>query len=139
LQILEFFWLMMLKFRLPKELGANVCEKPLLELLPIQPIAREPKLPLHFLGKLLVGQTSDAALKNLNMDGPVIDPRLSPDGKYVAWSDGKDLFIVDFAGSNLRNLTNEKAENVSWGWRISLHQRNLVGCMATGGHQKATV
>jgi hypothetical protein len=41
---------MMLKFRLPKEHGANECEKPLLELLPIQPIAREPKLPLHFLG-----------------------------------------------------------------------------------------
>ena len=73
------------------------------------------KVAFALSGQLFVGQTSDAALKNLNVDGPVIDPRLSPDGNYVAWSDGKDLFIVDFAGSNLRNLTNEKAENVSWG------------------------
>lgn len=73
------------------------------------------KVAFALSGQLFVGKTSDAALKNLNVDGPVIDPRLSPDGNYVAWSDGKDLFIVDFAGSNLRNLTNEKAENVSWG------------------------
>jgi len=73
------------------------------------------KVAFALSGQLFVGQTSDAALKNLNVDGPVIDPRLSPDGNYVAWSDGKDLFIIDFAGSNLRNLTNEKAENVSWG------------------------
>ena len=73
------------------------------------------KIAFALSGQLFVGQTSDAALKNLNVDGPVIDPRLSPDGNFVAWSNGKDLFIVDFAGSNLRNLTNEKAENVSWG------------------------
>lgn len=73
------------------------------------------KVAFALSGQLFVGKTSDAALKNLNVDGPVIDPRLSPDGNYVAWSDGKDLFIVDFAGSNLRNLTNEKAENISWG------------------------
>ena len=73
------------------------------------------KVAFALSGQLFVGQTSDSALKNLNVDGPVIDPRISPDGNFVAWSDGKDLFIVDFAGSNLRNLTNEKAENVSWG------------------------
>lgn len=73
------------------------------------------KVAFALSGQLFVGKTSDAALKNLNVDGPVIDPRISPDGNYVAWSDGKDLFIVDFAGSNLRNLTNEKAENISWG------------------------
>jgi len=59
------------------------------------------KVAFALSGQLFVGQTSDAALKNLNVDGPVIDPRLSPDGNYVAWSDGKDLFIVDFAGSFL--------------------------------------
>ena len=73
------------------------------------------KVAFALSGQLFVGQTSDAALKNLNVAGPVIDPRLSPDGNYVAWSNGKDLLIVDFAGSNLRNLTNEEAENVSWG------------------------
>ena len=73
------------------------------------------KVAFALSGQLFVGQASDAALKNLNVAGPVIDPRLSPDGNYVAWSNGKDLLIVDFAGSNLRNLTNEEAENVSWG------------------------
>ena len=73
------------------------------------------KVAFALSGQLFVGQTSDAALKNLNVDGPVIDPRLSPDGNFVAWSNGKDLFIVDFNGGGLRNLTNETAENVSWG------------------------
>ena len=73
------------------------------------------KVAFALSGQLFVGQTSDAAVKHLNVEGPVIDPRLSPDGNFVAWSDGKDLFIVDFAGNNLRNLTNEKVENISWG------------------------
>jgi dipeptidyl-peptidase-4 len=66
-------------------------------------------------GQLFVGDTSTAELKNLNVAGPVIDPRLSPDGKYVAWSNGKDLLIASASGSDVRNLTNETAENMAWG------------------------
>lgn len=73
------------------------------------------KVAFALSGQLFVGQTSETVLANLNVDGPVIDPRLSPDGNFVAWSNGKDLFIVDFTGSNLRNLTSEKDQNVSWG------------------------
>jgi dipeptidyl-peptidase-4 len=73
------------------------------------------KIVFALSGQLFVGQMSDTGLRNLNVDGPVIDPRLSPDGNFVAWSNGKDLFIVDFTGSNLRNLTNETDVNVSWG------------------------
>jgi dipeptidyl-peptidase-4 len=73
------------------------------------------KVAFALSGQLFVGQTSDSSLKNLDVAGPVIDPRLSPDGNFVAWSDGKDLFIADFTGSEVRNLTNEESENVSWG------------------------
>jgi len=73
------------------------------------------KVAFALSGQLFVGQTSDSSLKNLNVAGPVIDPRLSPDGNFVAWSDGKDLFLADFTGSEVRNLTNEESENISWG------------------------
>jgi dipeptidyl-peptidase-4 len=73
------------------------------------------KVAFALSGQLFVGRTSDSSLKNLNVAGPVIDPRLSPDGNFVAWSDGKDLFIADFTGSEVHNLTNEESENISWG------------------------
>jgi dipeptidyl-peptidase-4 len=73
------------------------------------------KVAFALSGQLFVGQTSGSSLKNLNVAGPVIDPRLSPDGNFVAWSDGKDLFLADFTGSEVRNLTNEESENISWG------------------------
>ena len=66
-------------------------------------------------GQLFVGELSDAKLNNLNVAGPVIDPRLSPDGNFIAWSNGKDLFVVDFTGKTVRNLTNETHEHISWG------------------------
>lgn len=73
------------------------------------------KVAFALSGQLFVGEVATAVLKNLDVAGPVIDPRLSPDGKYVAWSDGKDLFIVDFSGSSIRNLTNEESTSISWG------------------------
>ena len=73
------------------------------------------KVAFALSGQLFTGQISAKSLKNLNVDGPVIDPRLSPDGNFIAWSNGKDLFISDFAGNDIRNLTNEKTENKAWG------------------------
>lgn len=73
------------------------------------------KVAFALSGQLFVGEVATAELKNLDVAGPVIDPRLSPDGKFVAWSDGKDLFIVDFSGSSIRNLTNEESTSISWG------------------------
>lgn len=73
------------------------------------------KVAFALSGQLFVGNTSTSNLTNLNVDGPVIDPRLSPDGKYIAWSNGKDLSIADFEGSEVRNLTNEDSENIAWG------------------------
>lgn len=73
------------------------------------------KITFALSGQLFVGDTESQVLKNLDVVGPVIDPRLSPDGNLVAWSNGKDLFIVDFAGGETRNLTNETDEHTSWG------------------------
>jgi dipeptidyl-peptidase-4 len=73
------------------------------------------KIAFALSGQLFVGDTESQSLKNLDVAGPVIDPRLSPDGNLVAWSNGKDLLIVDFAGGEARNLTNEVDEHTSWG------------------------
>jgi dipeptidyl-peptidase 4 len=73
------------------------------------------KIAFALSGQLFVGELSDAKLNNLNVAGPVIDPRLSPDGNFIAWSNGKDLFVVDFTGKTVRNLTNETQEHIAWG------------------------
>jgi dipeptidyl-peptidase 4 len=73
------------------------------------------KIAFALSGQLFVGNTESQELKSLDVAGPVIDPRLSPDGNLVAWSNGKDLFIVDYAGGEARNLTNEIGENTAWG------------------------
>jgi len=73
------------------------------------------KVAFALSGQLFAGAISDAHVTNLNVDGPVIDPRLSPDGNFIAWSNGKDLYLTDFAGTKVQNLTNEKSENLSWG------------------------
>jgi len=73
------------------------------------------KVAFALSGQLFVAETSSSNLRNLDITGPVIDPRLSPDGNFVAWSNGKDLFITNFSGSETRNLTNEQSENVTWG------------------------
>lgn len=66
-------------------------------------------------GQLFVGDTTNPELINLDVPGPAIDPKLSPDGNYVAWSNGKDMFISNFAGNEVRNLTNEENPNIAWG------------------------
>ena len=66
-------------------------------------------------GQLFAGNSTTRELNNLNVEGPVIDPRLSPDGNFIAWSNGKDLFITDFSGKEVRNLTNERSVNTAWG------------------------
>ena len=73
------------------------------------------KIAFALSGQLFVGDAESQELKNLNVTSPVIDPRLSPDGNLVAWSNGKDLFIVNYAGDEVRNLTNEVDEQTSWG------------------------
>lgn len=73
------------------------------------------KVAFALSGKLFVGDSHSGTITNLDVVGPVIDPRISPDGNLVAWSNGRDLFIVDYSGGEAHNLTNEANENTSWG------------------------
>lgn len=73
------------------------------------------KVAFALSGQLFVGETSGQSLNDLKVDGPVIDPKLSPDGNFIAWCNGKDLLIANFSGSEVKNLTNEEATNVAWG------------------------
>lgn len=73
------------------------------------------KVAFALSGQLFAGETSGTNLNMLPVEGPVIDPRLSPDGNFIAWSNGKDLFISDFFGSEVRNLTDEKSADTTWG------------------------
>ena len=66
-------------------------------------------------GKLFAGKVATKEFVELEVPQPVIDPKLAPDGSRIAWSNGKDLLICDFDGSNVINLTNESAENICWG------------------------
>lgn len=66
-------------------------------------------------GKLFTGRVSTKDFVELEVVQPVIDPKLAPDGSRIAWSNGKDLLVCDFDGGNVINLTNESAENISWG------------------------
>ena len=66
-------------------------------------------------GQLFAGDVSEVNFKLIEVAGPVIDPRISPDGSLIAWATGQDLVICDFAGSNQINLTNETSDHTSWG------------------------
>ncbi|MFM1778106.1 MAG: hypothetical protein RL741_724, partial [Actinomycetota bacterium] len=66
-------------------------------------------------GKLFAGQVVSQEFVELEVPQPVIDPKLAPDGSRIAWSNGKDLLVCEFDGRNVKNLTNESAENICWG------------------------
>ena len=66
-------------------------------------------------GQLFSGEIGSEKFNELDVSGPVIDPRVSPDGQRIAWSNGKDLFVCGFTGNNERNLTKETSESASWG------------------------
>jgi dipeptidyl-peptidase-4 len=66
-------------------------------------------------GKLFTADVVTEKITALEVAGPIIDPQVSPDGSNIIWSDGKNIHLCEFDGSNQRVATNETAENVSWG------------------------
>lgn len=66
-------------------------------------------------GSLFIVETETKDLKELAVTGPIIDPQISPDGNYIAWTNGKDLFLYSLAENSENNLTNETNKNVCWG------------------------
>ena len=66
-------------------------------------------------GQLFSGDIKSGEFKLREVTGPVIDPKVSPNGEYISWSNGKDLFLCNFTGANEVNLTSETTDDTSWG------------------------
>lgn len=73
------------------------------------------KIAFALSGLLFVVDVSTGKTSELSVTGPIIDPQLSPDGNYIAWTNGKDLFTCAADGSKEINLTNETNKNCAWG------------------------
>ena len=54
-------------------------------------------------------------VRELAVPGPVIDPRLSPDGSAVSYSDGSSLHFVDVDSGSHRVLCASDSDTVVWG------------------------
>lgn len=66
-------------------------------------------------GRLFVAELRAGTARELHVPGPVIDPRPSPDGRYVAYVAGGALRVVETEGGNDVALTEEGLENVTHG------------------------
>ncbi|MFZ1361930.1 MAG: alpha/beta fold hydrolase [Candidatus Nanopelagicales bacterium] len=54
-----------------------------------------------FVAETLAG-TNEFAIRMLEVPGPVVDPRLSPDGRQVAWVAGDSLYVAPIVGGGSR-------------------------------------
>ncbi|WP_327343676.1 prolyl oligopeptidase family serine peptidase [Streptomyces europaeiscabiei] len=66
-------------------------------------------------GRLFVAELRAGTTRELDVPGPVIDPRPSPDGRYVAYVSGGALRLVVAEGGDDLALTEEGPENVTHG------------------------
>ncbi|MEV4866145.1 S9 family peptidase [Streptomyces ossamyceticus] len=66
-------------------------------------------------GRLFVAELRAGTARGLDVPGPVIDPRPSPDGRYVAYVARGALRVVEAEGGGDRALTEEGTENVTHG------------------------
>ncbi|MDX2698259.1 prolyl oligopeptidase family serine peptidase [Streptomyces ipomoeae] len=66
-------------------------------------------------GRLFVAELRAGTARELDVPGPVIDPRPSPDGRYVAYVARGGLRVVEAEGGNDLALTEEGTENVTHG------------------------
>jgi len=56
-----------------------------------------------------------AVARELAHPGPVVDPRMSPDGKYVTFTCERSLYVVTVAGSSSTLLAAPSTETECWG------------------------
>ncbi|MEV5435537.1 prolyl oligopeptidase family serine peptidase [Streptomyces sp. NPDC052682] len=66
-------------------------------------------------GRLFTAELRAGTARELAVPGPVIDPRPSPDGRYVAYIAGGALRVVGAEGDGDRVLAEPESENVSYG------------------------
>ncbi len=67
-------------------------------------------------GQLFITGTTAGSARQLDVDGPVFDPRPSPSGELVAYVSGAELRVTDLDG-NARTIAAEPepTDTVSWG------------------------
>ncbi|MEU6107843.1 alpha/beta fold hydrolase [Streptomyces albidoflavus] len=68
-----------------------------------------------YVADLRAGGTAPAPVRQLDVPGPVIDPRPSPDGRYVAYTVRGALRVVAADGSGDRAVAEPEAESVTYG------------------------
>jgi dipeptidyl-peptidase-4 len=73
------------------------------------------KIVFALSGLLFLVDSKSGDISELTVTGPIIDPQLSPDGNYIAWTTGKDLLVCKSSGTDEINLTNETTSDISWG------------------------
>ena len=66
-------------------------------------------------GQLFYFNLNTSETQQLEVNGPIIDPQVSPDGQLVAWSTGANVFICALDGTKERCLTPNESNNITWG------------------------
>ena len=67
-------------------------------------------------GKLMTCDVATGLTEQLAVDGPVVDPRPSPDGGMIAYVEDEALWVVRADGTNApRMLARDSSPDVSWG------------------------
>ncbi|MFE5212777.1 prolyl oligopeptidase family serine peptidase [Streptomyces sp. NPDC056600] len=66
-------------------------------------------------GRLFCASTTDGAVRELSVPGPVTDPRPSPDGRLVAYAAGGALRVVGADGEGDRALAEPESGTVAYG------------------------
>jgi len=66
-------------------------------------------------GRLFTAELRAGTARELRVPGPVIDPRPSPDGRFVAYVAGGALRVVGAEGGDERALLEPESETVSYG------------------------
>ncbi|HEY5832986.1 S9 family peptidase [Streptomyces sp.] len=68
-------------------------------------------------GRLFVAELrpGTAGARELAVPGPVVDPRPSPDGRWVAYAAGGGLRVVETTGTGDRALAEPDGASVTWG------------------------
>jgi dipeptidyl-peptidase 4 len=66
-------------------------------------------------GRMFTVRLADAEVRELAVPGPVVDPRLSPDGTHVAYVCNGALRVVATDGSDDRAVAEPDGDEVTWG------------------------
>ncbi|OKK11561.1 S9 family peptidase [Streptomyces sp. CB02400] len=66
-------------------------------------------------GRLFTAELRAGTARELRVPGPVIDPRPSPDGRYVAYASRGALRVVGAEGADERALATPESEGVTYG------------------------